>query len=171
MSFAVLSGFTLKPMMMALEALASVTSDSLMLPTPPWMQWIAISSFESLRSDCFTASTEPATSALTMMFRSFIAPAATASDRLSSESFCFVSAMSFSLLCAIYASEMFFASSLFSVAIITSPAFGTLFKPRISTGVEGVASVTFSPLALIIARILPKDAPMATVSPTCSVPF
>ena len=70
-AFAVASGRTLKPMMMALEAAARVTSDSLMAPTPPWMILTTTSSLESLRRLCFTASTEPCTSAFTMMFSSF----------------------------------------------------------------------------------------------------
>ena len=71
-AFAVASGRTLNPMMIALDAHARLTSDSLMAPTPPWMILTTTSSLESFRRLCFTASTEPCTSALTMIsFSSF----------------------------------------------------------------------------------------------------
>ena len=47
MDFAVASGRTLKPIMMALEADARVTSDSLMAPTPPWITFTTTSSLDS----------------------------------------------------------------------------------------------------------------------------
>ena len=56
-------------MMSALEAAASITSLSVMPPTPAWMTATFTSSFDSLTSDCFTASAEPCTSALTMMLK------------------------------------------------------------------------------------------------------
>ena len=58
-AFAVASGFTLNPMMIALDAEARETSDSLMAPTPPWITFTTTSSLESLVKLCFTASTEP----------------------------------------------------------------------------------------------------------------
>ena len=72
-SAALRSGRTLKPMMMAFEAVASSTSDSLMAPTPEWM--ILISVFSSVSFDSVSASTsaEPCTSALMMIGSSFIA--------------------------------------------------------------------------------------------------
>ncbi len=59
----------------------------------------------------------------------------------------------------------------FSCARNTSPALGTSDNPRISTGVEGVASFTLLPLSSIMALTLPWHAPAETKSPTCSVPF
>ena len=53
----------------------------------------------------------------------------------------------------------------------TSPAWGTSFKPRISTGVDGPAFFTRRPLSSIIALILPNAVPTVTLSPTFSVPF
>ena len=67
-----LSGRTLKPMMMAFEAEASMMSVSVIAPTPPWMQRTRTSSLESFSRDCLTASTEPCTSALMMRLRSLI---------------------------------------------------------------------------------------------------
>ena len=43
----IVSGFTLKPMMTALEADARVTSDSLIAPTPPWITFTTTSSLDS----------------------------------------------------------------------------------------------------------------------------
>ena len=59
----------------------------------------------------------------------------------------------------------------FSWAINTSPALGTSESPRISTGVEGIASFTLLPLSSIIALTLPWLAPADMKSPTCRVPF
>ena len=56
---AVASGLTLKPTMIALLALASITSLSLIAPTPPWITLTLTSSLDSFSSDCLTASTEP----------------------------------------------------------------------------------------------------------------
>ena len=75
LSRAAASGRTLKPTMMAPEEAASMTSDSLIAPTPPWITRTRTSSFESFSSEDFTASTEPWTSALTIRFRFFISPA------------------------------------------------------------------------------------------------
>ena len=55
---------TLKPMMMALEAWARVTSDSVMPPTPLIRIWAETSSVESLLSEALMASTDPCTSPL-----------------------------------------------------------------------------------------------------------
>ena len=44
-------------MMIALDALANDTSDSVMAPTPPWITRTATSSFPSFNKLCFTAST------------------------------------------------------------------------------------------------------------------
>ena len=46
-------------MMMALDADAKETSDSLIAPTPPWITLTITSSLDSLVRLCFTASTEP----------------------------------------------------------------------------------------------------------------
>ena len=70
-----------------------------------------------------------------------------------------------------YACEICFASLSLSVATKISPASGAPFNPRISTGVEGVATFTRSPLWSIIARTFPWAGPTATWSPMWSVPF
>jgi len=67
--------------------------------------------------------------------------------------------------------DKFLASFSDSVDTNTSPALGTLFRPRISTGVEGPASFTLLPLSSIIARTLPEQLPAAMGWPTFRVPF
>ena len=59
----------------ALDADASTTSDSLTLPTPPCITLTTTSSLESLTRLDLTASTEPCTSALMIILSSFILPA------------------------------------------------------------------------------------------------
>ena len=155
MDFACASGRTLKPMMIALEADASVTSDSLIAPTPPWMTLTTTSSLESFTRLCFTASTEPCTSAFTMIGSSLTFPALICENRSSKESFAFVSSISLFLLSAMNVSAKLLASFSFWWAMKISPAFGTSLRPRISTGVDGPASLTRLPLSSIMARTLP----------------
>ena len=142
-------------MMIALEALARDTSDSLIAPTPPWITLTITSSLESLVRLCFTASTEPCTSALMMMGSSLMLPALIWLNRSSRDSFALVSSISLFLPSEMKVSAKLLASFSFSVATNTSPALGTSLRPRISTGVEGPASFTRRPRSSIMARILP----------------
>ena len=142
-------------MMIALEAEARETSDSLMAPTPPWITFTTTSSLDSLVKLCFTASTEPWTSALMIRGSSFTFPALIWLNRSSRDSFALVSSRSLFLLSEMKVSAKLRASFSLSVATNTSPACGTSFKPKISTGVDGPASFTLRPLSSIIARILP----------------
>ncbi len=75
-SAALRSGRTLKPMMIAFDAEASSTSDSLMAPTPLWMMRTLTFSSVSLVSVSPSTSAEPCTSALTMIGSSFMPPSA-----------------------------------------------------------------------------------------------
>ena len=61
-------------MMIALDADARLTSDSLIAPTPPWITLTTTSSLDSFTRLCFTASTDPCTSALTTSASSFKLP-------------------------------------------------------------------------------------------------
>ena len=160
-SFALASGRILKPITIALDADARMISDSLIAPTPEWIHFTATSSFESFNRLCLTASTEPCTSALIMMFNSLTLPAWIWLYRSSSDILDFVSASIFTLLCEIYVSEICLASFSLSTAIKISPADGTVSRPRICTGVDGVASVTRTPFELCIARTLPWEDPTA----------
>ncbi len=60
--------------MMALEVEASSTSLSLMAPAPAWMTFRRTSEVLSFSREVFRASTEPCTSALMMIFSSWISP-------------------------------------------------------------------------------------------------
>ena len=60
------AGRTLKPMTIAFDATARLTSPSVMAPTPAWMMVTFTFSVDSLASASATASTEPCTSALMM---------------------------------------------------------------------------------------------------------
>ena len=75
-SAALRSGRTLKPMMMAFDAVASSTSDSLIAPTPLWMMRTLTFSSVSLVSVSPSTSAEPCTSALMMIGSSFMPPSA-----------------------------------------------------------------------------------------------
>ncbi len=134
-----------------------------MAPTPPWMIFTTTSSLVSFRRLCFIASTEPCTSAFTTIPNSFKLPSWIWLNRSSS--------ISFALLCEINVSAKLLASLSFSQATNTSPAFGTSFRPRISTGIDGPASFTRLPLSSIIALTLPCAEPAATESPTRRIPF
>ena len=70
-SAALRSGRTLKPMMMALEAVASRTSLSVMEPTPEWMTLTRTFSVDMRTSESASTSTEPVTSPLMISGRSF----------------------------------------------------------------------------------------------------
>src|SRR3989441_2094050 len=63
------SGLTLKPTIIAFEAAPSITSLSVTLPTAEWMTSTETFGVDSFASAVFSASTEPCTSALTMIFR------------------------------------------------------------------------------------------------------
>ena len=126
-----------------------------MLPTPPCITLTITSSLESLTRLCLTASTEPCTSAFMIRSSSFMLPACICSNKASSETLCLVSSRSFFLPSAMNVSAIFLASFSLSVAIIISPALGTSLRPSISTGIEGVASLTLLPLSSIMALILP----------------
>ena len=157
--------------MIAEDALAKMTSDSLIAPTPPWMTLTTTSSLDSFKRLCFTASTLPCTSALMIRFSSFRLPSWILVNRSSRDILDFVSSSFFTLFCATKVSANCFAVLSFSCAIRISPAFGTSERPKISTGVEGPASFTLRPLSSTMALTLPCAAPADTKSPTCSVPF
>ena len=78
-------GRTLKPITIAFEAAARLTSFSVMPPTPVWMTLTRTSGCSILASSPTIASTEPCTSALRTMLRSATAPACSCSNRFSSE--------------------------------------------------------------------------------------
>ncbi len=68
------SGRTLKPIMIAFEADASSTSDSLIAPTPEWITRTLTFSFESFCSVSVSTSADPPTSVLMMIGSSLTSP-------------------------------------------------------------------------------------------------
>ena len=132
---------------------------------------IATSSLLSLIRLCLIASTDPCTSALIITLSSLTVPALIWSKRPSRESFFLLSSMSLALSCAIKVSEAALASLSSLKLSMVSPELGTPLSPKISTGIDGPASVTLFPLSSSIALTLPKDEPIDMESPTCKVPF
>ena len=155
---------------MALLALASITSLSLTAPTAPWITWTRTSSLVSFSKDWRTASTEPCTSALTMIFSSFISPCCIWSKRLSRVTLVWArKASSFRSVSRCCTSSLARRSS--DTALKISPPTGTSFKPVISTGTLGPASVTRRPLSSIMERTRPTVVPATITSPSRRVPF
>ena len=169
-SLAMLSGRTLKPMMMALEASARSTSDLLMAPTPAWMTRTRTSSLDSFSRDCLTASAEPWTSALTTMASSFMSFWAIWVNRLSRVTF-WKAENCFSRAAAARFSASSRARRSSSTASNRSPASGTAVRPVISTGVEGPAEVMVRPLSSRMVRTRPTAVPAISTSPARRVPF
>ena len=164
------SGRTLKPTIMALEALASMTSLSLMAPTAPWMMCTRTSSLESFSRDWRTASTEPCTSALTMIFSSFMSPSFICSNRLSRVTLVWELNCS-SLRSLMRCSTSSRARRSSDTALKMSPPTGTSPRPVISTGTLGPASFTRRPRSSIMERTRPTVVPATMVSPAWRVPF
>ena len=168
--FAPVSGRTLKPIIIPLEALAKVTSDSFIAPTAVCIIRTLTPSTSIFINDAASASTEPWTSPLMMTLRSFISPCFICSNKLSNETL-LLSWRCCITLASWRASPIRLAcfSSLNTTNL--SPACGTSLIPVISTGVEGPAVLIRWPKSLTIARILPYVLPTTSESPTLSVPF
>ena len=75
-------GRTLKPMMIACDADASMTSDSLIAPTPVWMTRSRTSVCSTFLSASTRAPTEPCTSPLMMMLSSLSPPSLDAREEV-----------------------------------------------------------------------------------------
>ena len=75
------------------------------------------------------------------------------------------------LPCSILCSFISFAFASLSKTKKSSPASDTPVKPIISTGIEGLASLTNSPLKLFMALIFPHCKPLAKKSPLFKVPL
>ncbi len=69
-------GRTLNPIIIASDAEANKTSDSVIGPTPLWMIFTCISSVESFWNESVNASTEPSTSPFKITFNSLKSPRA-----------------------------------------------------------------------------------------------
>ena len=158
-------------MMIASEAEASITSDSLMPPVWEWMMLIPTCSWGTLAISSWSASSEPETSALSTMLSSLMSPSWTrekTSSRLTLRAWRRASASVFSRLARSWASWR--ARRSFSTAWTNSPASQTPSKPSTSTGIPGPALSTRSPVKSCIARTRPHCGPATSESPTFSVP-
>ena len=157
-SAALRSGRTLKPMMMAFEAVASSTSLSVMEPTPEWMTLMRTFSVDMRTSESASTSTDPVTSPLMMSGRSFTPDCLICSARPSSETrelLASCASRSFILrYCA-----MPLALSRSATTRNVSPASGMASRPSTSTGVDGPASSSARPRSSNMARTLPKVLP------------
>ena len=167
---ALLSGRTLNPITTAFDATAKVISDSLIAPTPVWMIRTLTPSTSILANDIANASTEPCTSALMIMLRSFISPCFICSNNVSKDT-AELAWRVVSIYCCWRFSPIWRA--VFSSPNTTkrSPALGTSCKPVISTGVDGLAVWIFLLRSLIIARTRPNVLPTTSGSPTFRLPF
>ena len=133
-------------MMIASEAEASITSDSLMPPVCEWMMLIATRSCGTFASSSWSASREPATSALRTMLSSLISPSwarAKTSSRLTLRPWRRASASVLSRWAR--SPAIWRAWRSLSTVCTNSPASATPSKPSTSTGIPGPASST--PLA------------------------
>ena len=128
------------------------------------------SSLESFSRLWRTASTEPWTSAFTMISSSFISPWLMDANKLSSVTlwnWLNSSSLASRFLCSTNSR----AKRSSETASKVSPACGTSTRPVISTGTDGPAVSTRCPRSLVITRTRPTDIPATIVSPVFKVPF
>ena len=160
------SGRTLKPMITAPDAAASITSDLEMPPTPVCRTRRCTSACESLAIWSWIASSEPLTSAFSTRLRSTAWPCCTrskTSSRLITAPRRRASASVLRRFARSPAKRR--ASRSLSTTRTVSPASGTLSNPRISTGSPGSACFMRWPMKSCIARTRPQCAPATSASP------
>ena len=162
--------WTPKPIIIACEACANKTSDSVTLPTPLWTISTPTSSLLIFSILCIKASIEPSESALIMIFKLLISPSLIWADILSNDVFWTIW-RSISRLILWRSLAIFFKSDSFSTSAKISPAWGTWSKPRIWTGSDGLASVILSLFSFIIARTFPGWLLQINGVPMLKVPF
>ena len=149
--------------------LANATSLSVIAPTPLWITFVLTSSVESLIIELSIASAEPWTSALIITGREITSPA----EIFLNISSTFVFITLFFCICFLLKRYSAIFLALFSLSTTTksSPARGLASKPKTSIGIDGRASLTFSPLPLINAFTFPHSEPDTNMSPIFRVPF
>ena len=138
-----------------------------MPPVCEWMMLIATCSWGTLAISSWSASREPATSALRTMLSSLISPSWTrekTSSRLTLRAWRRARASVLSRLARSWASWR--ARRSFSTAWTNSPASATPSKPSTSTGIPGPALCTRLPVKSCIARTRPHCGPATSESPT-----
>ena len=162
---------TLKPMIMAPDARASVTSDSLMPPTAG-MQHAHGDLVGSAASTALPtiASSEPCTSDLMTTGSSLVSPAAMLREHLLQRAAALPPWPGFPAACWRRNSLTSRARASFSTTTKSSPARGVPCRPSTSTGIDGPALSMCSPRSSTRARTRPHSAPATKMSPTWSVP-
>ena len=164
--FASLLGLTLKAINTAFDAFANVTSVSVTIP-------ISAKIILGLTSSCLIwliafliASDDPCTSDLIIKFSSSVDLSEKAESWVAKVNGFFPSLLSWALF-----SLSVLASFSVSRTIKSSPALAAPFIPKISTGVEGNASLIFLPLSSIIALTFPHFKPLTKKSPLLLLKF
>ena len=149
--------------------LAKATSLSVIAPTPLWITFVLTSSVESLIIELSIASTEPCTSAFIIIGREVTLPIEICLNISST----FVFIILFFCICFLLKrnSDIFLALFSLSTTTKSSPAKGFASNPNTSIGIDGRASLTFSPLSLINAFTFPHSEPDTNISPIFRVPF
>ncbi len=143
-------------MIIASEADANNTSDSVMAPTPLCMMLTWISSVDSFWRESVSASTEPSTSPLRMMFNSWNSPKAIRRP-ISSRVMCFWVRTFCSRSNCVRLAAICLASFSSSNTLKESPACGAPSRPSTETGVEGGAA----------SKLFPRSSNMAFTLPLC----
>ena len=158
-------GLTLNAINVALDAFAKVTSVSVTIPisdkiilgfTSSWVIWLIA---------LLIASADPWTSDFTIIFNSAAALSAKAESWVAK-----VKGLPPVLVSSALVSLNVLASFSESKTIKSSPDLAAPLIPRISTGIDGGASLTFSPLSLIKALTFPHFNPLTKKSPFLIVP-
>ena len=148
------TGRTLNPTIIASEADANNTSDSVIAPTPLWMMLTCISSVDNFWNESVNASTDPSTSPFNMMLSSLKSPRAIRLP-ISSKVICRCVRTDCSRTSWVRFAAICFASFSSSNTLNRSPAVGAPSSPSKDTGVDGPASVNSFPRSSCIARTLP----------------
>ncbi len=161
---------TLKPIIMAPDAEASITSDSVIAPVAECIMLSLTSSVLCLTRESPTASSEPWTSVFRTMLSSFTSPSFILSKRSSRLTKPFLPTTClwlFSLRCSITCFAVFSSWT----PMNSSPAMGTPDMPYISAGMAGPADFIFFPLWSSMALTRPYFSPQTKWSPLRKVPF
>ena len=147
-------GLTLKPIIIASDAEANRTSDSVMAPTALWTILTCISSVDNFSNESDKASTEPSTSPFKMIFNSLNSPNAIRLP-ISSRVKCFWVLTLCSLTSCVLLDAICLASFSSANTLNLSPACGAPSKPNTETGIDGPAELIWLPLSSYNALTFP----------------
>ena len=147
-------GLTWNPMIIAFDADANNTSDSVIAPTPFNKILVWILAVDNFCKESERASIDPSTSPLMMMLSSLKSPIANLRP-ISSSVICFCVRIPCSRCNCKRFEAISRASRSSSITLNLSPAWGAPVKPNTITGVAGPASLIETPRSLCIALIRP----------------